>query len=504
MNEQLVHFNGINGATGRHLVSPVPLADVASMARREPPRNQEEANLLKRVRDTLRRPFLALPFDVEPTDLAQAGWAVVFAPDTPAEVRAALEPLLAHRRGRIPPDRCKVLEYRPGEGMRQWLQRNGASPGQVSPTRVPYYVLLAGAPDAIPFDFQYLLDIEYAVGRVAFDRPEQYRQYAEGVVAYETAAAVPNGKEVVYWATRHNDQDATQMSADSLVTPLCQGVPADGDQQEEQAVTKRLGYRSRLLKGNDATKASLQEVLHAPGAAAPPALLFTASHGLGWPRNHPAHKGAQGALLGQDFPVGDPLAGAVQPDDYLAAVDVRDDARVHGLVAFLFACFGAGTPEFNNFLYEGDWGINFLFDRSQRPERIAERPFVAPLPQRLLSHPRGGALAVLGHVERAWGYSIRPLDANFQPVANVGPQLSPFRNCVGRILKGEPVGHATKDISDKYAILAAELLGKLDRGVGEPLPGDAELAWTWVERNDARNYVLLGDPAARLRADLLQ
>ena len=62
---------------------------------------------------------------------------------------------------------------------------------------------------------------------------------------------------------------------------------------------------------------------------------------------------------------------------------------------------------------------------------IAEAaPFVAALPQRLLTHPGGGALAVIGHVERAWGYSIRPV--------GLGNRLLPFRNLLGRVLRGEP------------------------------------------------------------------
>jgi hypothetical protein len=441
---------------------------------------------------------------VDPRNLAETGWAVVFAEGTPAAVKDAVGPLIDHRRIFVPPDRCKVLDYKKGEAMTAWLRRHGASPGQVSPWRVPYYVLLVGDPACIPFDFQYLLDIEYAVGRLCLDSPAQYRQYAESLIAYEAATAVPNSREVVYWATRHGDADATQMSADWLATPLYQGVPAAGGQPEQKAVAQVRSYRARLLKGADATKANLAELLHAPAGEARPALLFAAAHGLGWPRTHPCRAAAQGALLCQDFPAGDPLAGLPQPGDYLAAADLADDARVHGLVAFFFACFGAGTPEFNDYLYDGDGGINFLFENSQRPERIAERPSVAALPQRLLSHPQGGALAVIGHVERAWGYSIRPLGPDFKPIPTVPPQVTPFRNCLGRILAGEPVGHATKDISDKYAIQAAELLSKLDNGASGPPPADADLAWTWVERNDARNYILLGDPAARLRTDLLR
>src|SRR5262249_44651221 len=122
--------------------------------------------------------------------------------------------------------------------------------------------------------------------------------------------------------------------------------------------------------------------------------------------------------LCQDWPAFTPAL----PAHYLSAADVADDAQVHGLIAFLFACYGAGTPAFDN----------FLRDRAGGPRAIADRSFVAALPQRLLSHPLGSALAVVGHVERAWGFSIRP--------AGVGAQIQPYRNLIGRILEGEPVG----------------------------------------------------------------
>ena len=80
----------------------------------------------------------------------------------------------------------------------------------------------------------------------------------------------------------------------------------------------------------------------------------------------------------------------------------------------------------------------------------------------------------------------------------------PFRNLIGRVLSGEPVGHATKDFSEKYAALSTELLSKLDETQPGTRPSDQELVWTWVERNDAQNYIVLGDPAVRLRVDQLQ
>jgi hypothetical protein len=178
-----------------------------------------------------------------------------------------------------------------------------------------------------------------------------------------------------------------------------------------------------------------------------------------------------------------PGFGQIRKDHYLASVDLPDDARVHGLIAFHFACYGAGTPQQDHFFHEP----------GQAPPDIADKPFVASLPKRLLAHPQGGALATIGHVERAWGYSIVAPQA--------GPQIQPFQNTLGRILVGQPVGYATKDFSERYAALSTNLSGLLEEiGFGAQIADD-ELSRTWIERNDAQNYVVLGDPAVRLRVE---
>jgi Peptidase family C25 len=470
VNDDII-LNGINGTTGQYLVPPFSSADAVNIARGRPSEGLI-TSWLKAIVGVLKRPKLGLPMDVDPINPARAGWAIVFPAGAPVELRDAIQPLLNHRKKTVPPDRCKVLEYRPGETMKKWLTRYGIAPGTVTPTKVPYYLTLVGDPTQIPFEFQYLLDIEYAVGRLSFDAPALYRQYAESVATYETATALPNAREVVYWGPRHAMDRSTQMSADSLIGPL-----AEGD-AENPEVADGPNYRSRCFKVADATKTKLLEVLH----SVPPAVLFTASHGMGWPKDDARQRPAQGALLCQDWPG----FGQVAPTHYLTAAEVTDAANVRGLIAFLFACYGAGTPATDNFLTE----------RNRGPVTVASAPFVAALPQRLLSHPNGGALAVVGHVERAWGYSIRPSG----PTAQIGP----FRDFLARVLAGEPVGHATKNFSERYAVLSTALLSQLDETSSDAKPSPQEIAATWVERNDAQNYVVLGDPAVRLRPDLLE
>jgi hypothetical protein len=206
-------------------------------------------------------------------------------------------------------------------------------------------------------------------------------------------------------------------------------------------------------------------------------LLFTASHGMGCAPSSPKQQAVQGALLCQDWPA----FGQMAPKHYLAAADVPDDAHVHGLVSFQFACFGAGTPERDRFAKQ----------QGGTPDTLAAKPFVAALPKRLLSHPNGGALACIGHVDRTWNYSFEPPGA--------GAQLLPFENAVGRILTGQPVGFAMKDFRERYASLSTTLSSLLEeQSYGGVVP-DRELVSAWVERNDAEGYVVLGDPAARLR-----
>ena len=148
---------------------------------------------------------------------------------------------------------------------------------------------------------------------------------------------------------------------------------------------------------------------------------------------------------------------------------------------FISLCYGAGTPARDRFIHEPN----------SPPPEIAPQSFIAALPKALLTHPAGGALACIGHVERAWGCSF------ITPKA--GSQTLPFENAIGRILKGEPVGLAMKDFYERYASLSVSLSSMLEElSFGASIPND-DLASAWVARNDAEGYLILGDPAVRLR-----
>jgi hypothetical protein len=485
-NHEKLYINGIDGVTGDYLVSPMEYSQAAAFLKGEAPEEAAEGfvaglrNWLNRVWRAFTRPHLGLPVGVDPADVRQAGWAVVFhAAEDPA-VKDAFAPLVEHRRRLVGDDRLvKVLEVQDGEGPFDWLARHGVAAGTVLPSKVPYYLLFVGSPERIPFSFGLLLDVEYALGRLHFDTAPEYARYLASLIDYETSQALPNAREAVFFAPRHPFDRATQLSADLLVNPLVEGQPAEEAEAQpaQQGVAQAQGFQSRKLWGDAATKAALATTLAPAGGGRPPAFLFTASHGMGWPAGHARQRTDQGALVCQDWPG----FGAIQPDHYFAAADLPANARVQGVIAFHFACYGAGTPARDRFMHKP----------GQPPPVIADHPFLAALPQALLSHPQGGALACVGHVERAWGYSI--------VTPKAGPQLLPFQNAITRILMGRPVGLAMKDFNERYAALSTRLSTMLEHiDFGVPV-SDKELAAAWIERNDAEGYIVLGDPAAHLR-----
>jgi hypothetical protein len=472
----LIVANGISGVTGQYAVAPQSLKDLARALKKKPEQERTPDHVVQRGEKLKLKAFTrALPWGVEPHDVARAGWGVVFHEHESAATREAVKPLIEHRRRQVGADsRVKELVYQDGESASAWLARHEVSWHNVTPEKVPYYLLFVGSPAKMPFEVTHEIDSDYCVGLLDFETPDQFARYATSVVDYETAGGVATAKEVAFFGTRHPFDDATTLSADWLIGPLTDGAGSD------PAVAPQMGFRQRKLVGPAATRQALLQELQ--GASTRPSLLFTASHGVVWPSGDPRQLAMQGALLCQDFPG----FGSILPSQFVTGADVTDSARVHGLIAFHFACYGGGTPRED--LY--------AFDLDQPVPTIAPEPFVAALPRRLLAHPNRGALACIAHVERAWGSSITGLASS--------PQIRAFQRALAYLLAGKPAGVAVQEFNDLSATLSevlARLLGNVSRG--KPVD-DGELVSTWTARNDAGGFVLLGDPAVRLRVnDLL-
>lgn len=460
---------GISAATGRP-VTTYTVQDLPEPRARRPRRKGDKRKL-------------APLFKFNADKLDEVGWGLIF-PSTldPAPYLDALSVLLQQRRIEaggdwIPGDpptggRFRIFSEaegcKPGESAEAWLQRHGVALNPIMDPRkgVPYYLVLVGSPREISFSFQYTLDIGAAVGRLDFPNLDELRQYAQHVVDHEKPdSAERTRRELAIFATAHSFDPATQLFTKKVAQPLASGISG------QRAFAEEFGFKVSTVFGKEASKEGLKKILQNT-ADGPPSILFTGTHGMAFGHDDSRLADNQGALVCADWPG----YGNIDASHWFGASDVNEDTTVRGLIHFFFACYGAGTPEFDD------------FNRLGEARRIAPLPMTARLPQTLLAR---GALASLGHVDRAWASS-------FQTGRGVA-QTQGFEDVMGRLMSGQRVGQATDMFNMQWGTLSTQLAETLNlRAAGAKVNESALLA-LWIARDDARNYVVLGDPAVKLR-----
>jgi hypothetical protein len=463
---------GINYATGALLVEPMDEALFTERLRAALDRNADE------LRDEAARTSQATVFrgevEAEPTidlrDPRAAGWTFLVGADDPNrdDIVDVLRPL-AEQRGMANPQSPLIFEG--GDDWFEWLLVNYSS---LDMNQVPHYVLIVGGPDQVPFHFQAFLDTAAAVGRLDLSLND-LRAYVDKLIRLEKADDPVARQQAVFFAPdaglrQDGTYDATYFSRRYLAMPLIDRVMAQG-------------FDVHPMLGEEAEKAALMEAL----SGATPALVFTASHGLGAP-DQPldVQKHVNGAICCQRTGREGSTADWLFMGDDVPA----DEPFLEGSVFFQFACFGYGTPAESDFMH---WlgGV----------EMNGQADFVAALPKRLLANPRG-PVAFIGHVDTAWLHGFDDPDSPHL-IEPYDMRIAPFAQALNKLLRVEPVGRAMEDMNQRYTVTNAQLTGawdRLQRGRIQATPEFwSRVASTFITRSDAQNYLVFGDPAARLR-----
>ncbi|GJE52410.1 hypothetical protein GOFOIKOB_5481 [Methylobacterium tardum] len=453
---------GIDAETSR----PLPDPDPSGFAKRASTDANDPA-AIRRHEDAM---TFGTVVEVNEEDLSSSGWGIVFAAADPRaeEIENALAPLIEHRKMQAGLQ-FRIFKHdqgvREGDTAEAWLERLDIGLDLVEPAKgAPYYLLLIGDLEQITAEFQYRIDLYWAVGRIHFDTLEAYQNYAANVVRYETAQSIPHRRTAAVFAPRHLGDQATEMFNEMVAAPLVATAPLNDFSWEPMLAAA-------------ATKAAFSELITGKRDCGLPALLFSGGHGMAFPPEDPLLPVTQGALVCQDWRG---PGTKIEASHWFAASDLPEGGVAAGAIHLLFACYGGGYSATDTFRDRG------------AARRIADRPGIARLLQAMLGRADGGPLAVIAHIDRAFAYSFATL--------RMGEQAQGFRSVLFALMLGRRVGSALDRFSVKWASIATQI-ADLSRSqeTGET---DRKLLQLWIARDDARNYIVFGDPAVRLHPSI--
>jgi hypothetical protein len=420
------------------------------------------------------RTFLKPPKPVDLTDWRNpdVGWGIVAAelPGTKADDLAEgtdlPEPIqtLRKERGDAP-----IFRYRPEWEQRFRLLRNyaekidvaiGQSPFGTARECIPRYLLIYGTPEQVPWEFQYVLNAHYAVGRIHLTGTA-LENYINALRANWQTSNL-KVKQSVVWAVNYGGDDITVLMRDLVAVKLKEKLATDQD----------LSAGVRFLDGSGAaTGTELAKAL----TDGNPALVVTTSHGQTYPLdNLETLRDELGFLVDQNY-------ASVRPQNLL------NSWQPDGAVWYAHACCSAGCSAqtyFDGLSQEGSEVDRILKGVAKLGNQVS------PLPTALLGVSKP-LRAFVGHVEPTFDWTLRNPDTNQSLTGSMQQAL------YDDLYQPVPVGSAFRRWYDRLGSLYTAYdqdQSEFSRG------GNTRVAMLkdLLAARDVQTTVILGDPTVTL------
>jgi hypothetical protein len=469
---------GINHSTGNLLINPMDSQSFAEKLEESIPRNASEFVSISKAgeRATEFRDARERVPESDKSDPRTVGWTFLISSKDPRrnDIINAVRPLAEFRAMKNVDD--PVLFN--NESMDTWYDWLGRNYDKDAETEPPHYVLIVGGPQQVPFDFQSFLGIAASVGRIDFDSIDDLKNYVNKIIRLEKENAPIVNPESVFFATDAGWRDPTYYSRLYMAEPLAQHI------------NDKFGFKTEKIIGDDATKKRLVESITRSKAA----VVYTASHGMAEPNKAlEVQKRINGAICCQKT---DELE---EEENWLFTSDDipfdNNNPFLEGSVFFQFACFGYGTPKesvYNRWL-------------GKEPKLNAQEDFIAAIPKKLLTHPRG-PIGFIGHVDLAWLHGFDDPKNPDLPGAQGDPwnfRIKPFLKALEVLLdKRRPTGRSMIEMSKRLAQMSDLFATRSTLIENNEIPRTLQfrnrMTLDFITRNDAKNYMIFGDPAARL------
>jgi hypothetical protein len=212
----------------------------------------------------------------------RVGWGLVL-PDDPALSNAereraedcprpARELAQARSRTAVPvvlryhPDDEESL-YRYEDGAKHPLPITGEGPRGTGRGGLPYYLLLLGPPDRLPWELQFRLNLVACTGRLDLDETGLGNYVRAALSSWSGSAATATSP--LLWTVQHQQGDITWLMRQSVGERIFRRWQGD----------RQIGAAARALRDGDATIAQLRSAL----LQTSPGVVVTTSHGMTGP-----------------------------------------------------------------------------------------------------------------------------------------------------------------------------------------------------------------------------